>query len=116
MVTCGPTLRPVLEKFFPNSAFRRRDTETKYNLNSDSSRQRSLGSRGPKRSAFDRIDDNDDDAIALEPQGATHAHIIAGDNNSKPTANPDSEVGFTSEHGYGQKGITVESEWDVERG
>jgi len=121
MIACGPALRPVLEKWFPNSFFRRRGTNTKYKLHNGSSGQKSLNNgKASKRKAFGRIDDVDDeDAIALEPNGRTKVDIIAG-NSNKGTGDRDAEFGLAPpEHAreiWDQKGISVQSEWDVKRG
>jgi len=112
VITCAPTFRPVLEKWFPNSAFRRRGTDTKYKLSAYGSGQRTFNSRNPNTlKAFDRIEDDEEELVVEQrASGATKVHISAG---GAATGTVESETIPSPKHSRSKSGITVENEWDV---
>lgn len=114
MVTCGPGMRPILEKMFPSMSFSHSSGSRKY-LNNSRTIRGQKGIIAGNRHAFGRITD---DEIALEPQSQTITRIEPGGVDESEEERVE-ELGFGQgvgrSQGLGPQSINVERQWSVRR-
>lgn len=113
MVTCGPGLRPILEKMFPSMSFSH--SNGSHNLKNSGTIRGQKGIIAGNRHTFGRIND---DEIALEPQSQTITRIEPGGVDESEEERVDDlgfEQGVGRSQGLGPQSINVERQWSVRR-